>query len=162
MRTRPVPYVLRKGIEAELERLENQGTIKPVECSDWAIPIVPIVKSDSSVRICGDYKLTVNKASRMDSFPIPKVDELLAKLAGQKYSELDLSHAYEQILLDESSSEIATINTHRGLFQYQRLPYGISSAPGSREQWNAFSKECQMSLHTWIMSSLRGKMTKNT
>ena len=61
------------------------------------------MKSDSSVRICGDYKLTVNKASRMDSYPIPKVDELFAKLAGgQKYSELDLSHAYEQILLDES------------------------------------------------------------
>ena len=112
-------------------RLENQGTIKPVEFSDWATPIVPIVKSDSSVRICGDYKLTVNKTSRMDSFPIPKVDELLAKLAGgQKYSELDLSHAYEQILLDESSCEIATINKHRGLFQYQRLPYGLSSAPG--------------------------------
>ena len=94
VRSRPVPYVLRKGIEAELERLENQGTIKPVEFSDWDTPIVPIVKSDSSVRICGDYKLTVNKASRMDSFPIPKVDELFAKLAGgQKYSELDLSHA---------------------------------------------------------------------
>ena len=82
MRSRPVPYVLRKGIEAELERLETQGTIKPVEFSDWATPIVPIVKSDSSVRICGDYKLTVNKASRMDSFPIPKVDELFVKLAG--------------------------------------------------------------------------------
>ena len=102
MRSRQVPYVLRKGIETELERLENQGTIKPVEFSDWATPIEPIVKSDSSVRICGDYKLTVNKASRMDSFPIPKVDELLAKFAGgQKYPELDLSHAYEQILLDE-------------------------------------------------------------
>ena len=88
-----------------------------MEFSDWATPIVPIVKSDPSVRLCGDYKLTVNKASRMDSFPIPKVDELFAKLAGgQKYSELDLSHAYEQILLDESSCEIATISTHRGLF----------------------------------------------
>ena len=49
MRSRPVPYVLRKGIEAELERLETQGTIKPVEFSDWATPIVPIVKYDSSV-----------------------------------------------------------------------------------------------------------------
>ena len=87
MRSRPVPYALRKGIEAELERLENEGTIKPVELSDWATPIVPIVKSDSSVRICGNDKLTGNKARRMDSYPIPKVDELFAKLAGrQKYS----------------------------------------------------------------------------
>ena len=131
MQSRPVPYALRKGIEAELERLENEGTIKPVEFSDWATPIVPIMKSDSSLRICGDYKLTVNKVSRLDSYPIPKVDELFTKLAGgQKYSELDLSHAYEQILLDESSCECVTINTHRGLFQYQRLPYGVSSSPG--------------------------------
>ena len=85
-----------------MERLKNQGTINPLEFSDWATPIVSIVKSDSSVSISGDYNLTVNKVSRMDSFKILKVDELFAKLAGgQKYSELDLSHSYEQILLDE-------------------------------------------------------------
>ena len=85
-----------------MERLKNQGTINPLEFSDLATPIVSIVKSDSSVSISGDYNPTVNKVSRMDSFKILKVDELFAKLAGgQKYSELDLSHSYEQILLDE-------------------------------------------------------------
>ncbi|XP_041369851.1 uncharacterized protein K02A2.6-like [Gigantopelta aegis] len=130
MKSRPVPYALREGIEVELEQSEAQGTIKPVEFSDWATPIVPVVKSDSTVRIYGDYKMTINKACKVDSYPIPKVDDLYAKLGGgQKYTELDLSHAYE-LLLDDVSSEYVTINTHRVLYHYQCLPYGVSSSPG--------------------------------
>ena len=64
LKSRPVPFTLREGIEAELERLEAQGTIKPVNHSDWATPIVPFEKIDLTVKICGNYKLTVNKASK--------------------------------------------------------------------------------------------------
>lgn len=59
-KARPVLYALKPKIEAELERLEKQGTIEPVRFSEWAAPIVPVVKSDKSIRICGDYKLTAN------------------------------------------------------------------------------------------------------
>ena len=89
------------------------------------------MKSDGTVRVCGDYKLTVNKVSKLDGYPIPKLDDLYTKLAGgQTFTELDLSHAYEQMLVDENSRECLTINTHKGLFRYNRLPYGVSSAPG--------------------------------
>ena len=57
---RPVPYALRAKIEQDLERLERTGTIEPVQYSEWATPIVPVMKSDDTVRVCGDYKLTVN------------------------------------------------------------------------------------------------------
>jgi hypothetical protein len=74
---------------------------------------------------------TVNQASRLDAYPIPKIEELHNKLAGGKtFTELDLSHAYEQMVLDDDSKECVTINTHRGLYRYNRLPYGVSSAPG--------------------------------
>ena len=54
----------------------------------------------------------------------------MARLAGgQKFSKLDLSHAYQQILLDDDSQSFVTINTHLGLFQYTRVPFGIASAP---------------------------------
>ena len=87
--------------------------MEPVQSSEWATPIVPVLKPDSTVRICGDY------------------NDLYTKLAGGKtFSELDLSHAYEQMLLDEESKQYVTINTHKGLFQYNRLPYGVASAPG--------------------------------
>ncbi|KAL9979812.1 hypothetical protein ACROYT_G017529 [Oculina patagonica] len=117
--------------EQDLERLEKAGTIEPVQYSEWATPIVPVMKSDGTVRVCGDYKLTVNKVSKLDGYPIPKLDDLYTKLAGgQTFTELDLSHAYEQMLVDENSREFLTINTHKGLFRYNRLPYGVSSAPG--------------------------------
>ena len=88
------------------------------------------MKSDGTVRVCGDYKLTVNKVSKLDGYPIPKLDDLYTKLAGgQMFTELDLSHAYEQMLVDENSREFLTINTHKGLFRYNCLPYGVSSAP---------------------------------
>ena len=130
-KAKPVPYALREKIEHDLERLEKAGTIEPVQYSEWATPIVPVMKSDDTVRVCGDYKLTVNKVSKLDGYPIPKLDDLYTKLAGgQTFTELDLSHAYEQMLVDEDSREFLTINTHKGLYRYNRLPYGVSSAPG--------------------------------
>ena len=127
---RPVPYALREKVEAGLERLQKQGIIEPVQFSDWAAPIVPILKNDGSVRICGDYKITINQAAKLDRYPIPRIDDLFASLAGGKtFSKLDLSHAYQQIQLDKKSRQYVTVNTHRGLFQYTRLPFGVSSAP---------------------------------
>jgi hypothetical protein len=58
-------------VEKELERLEQQGVIEPIKFSDWAAPIVPVIKSDGSIRICGDYKVTVNQAAKVDHYPIP-------------------------------------------------------------------------------------------
>jgi predicted aspartyl protease len=130
-KARSVPYTIKPKIEKELERLERQGTIEPVQYSEWATPVVPIMKPDGSVRLCGDYKVTVNKVSRLDTYPVPKIEEIHNKLAGGKtFTELDLSHAYEQMVLDDASKGLVTINTHRGLYRYNRLPYGVSSAPG--------------------------------
>ncbi|XP_038069821.1 uncharacterized protein K02A2.6-like [Patiria miniata] len=88
------------------------------------------VPSCCKVRICGNCKLTANKVLKLEQYPIPTLDDLLQTAkGGQKYSKLDLSHAYHQIELDPSARKYTTINTHRGLFQYTRLPFGIASAP---------------------------------
>ena len=130
-KARPVPFALKHKVEAELDRLQKEGIVEAVQSAEWAAPIVPVVKNDGSVRICGDYRLTVNQASRLDSYPLPRVDELFATLAGGKtFSKLDLQHAYLQLPLEMNSKQYTTINTHRGLFQYNRLPFGVSSAPG--------------------------------
>ena len=93
---------------------------------------MPVWKKDKeSVRVRGNFKLTVNKVARLDRYPIPRIEDLLAKLAGGKrFSKLDMSQAYQQLLLDESSRQYVVINTHKGLFRYSRLPFGVSSAPG--------------------------------
>ena len=81
--------------------------------------------------ICCDYKLTVNQVSKLDNYPIPKIEDLLATVGGgEKCTKLDMSQAYQQMTLDEESRRFTTINTHKGLFQYNRLPFGVSSAPG--------------------------------
>ena len=98
--------------------------------SDWVTPIVPVLKADGKVRVCGDYKLTVNTISYLEQYPVPTMDDLCEKLTGgAQFSKLDLSHVYSQLPLDNKSKEYVTVNTHRGRFYYNRLPYGISSAP---------------------------------
>ena len=58
-KARPVPYSMRDKVNQELERLQQQGIIEPVQFSEWAAPIVSVLKSDGTIRICGDYQLTV-------------------------------------------------------------------------------------------------------
>ena len=131
-KARSVPYSMRTLVDKELDRLVEEGVIEPVQFADWAAPIVPVLQSDkASVRICGDFKLTVNLASKLDRYPIPKIEDLLAKLAGGKmFTQLDMSQAYQQLPLDEQSKSYVIVNTHRGLFRYNRLPFGVASAPG--------------------------------
>ena len=126
---RSVPFALRAKVDNELQRLQATGVIVPIEHSDWAAPIVPVLKANGEVRICGDYKLTVNKAAKVDQYPIPNIDDLYSKLSGGvAYSKLDLSHAYEQVCLSNESQHLTTITTLKGLFAYTRLCYGVSSA----------------------------------
>ena len=106
------------------------GVTQPVTHSDLASPVVPVVKRDSSVRLYGDYKITVNKTAKFDNYPLPRIDDLFASLSGgSAFTKLDLAHAYLQVPLDAESKKFTTINTNRGLYQYNRLAFGISSAP---------------------------------
>ena len=60
-------------VEEELERLEKEGIIDPIQFAHWAAPIVAVLKADGkSVRLCGDFKVTINQASKLDRYPIPK------------------------------------------------------------------------------------------
>lgn len=127
---RPVPFALKEKIADELRRLEKIGVLENVDFSDWVTPIVPVLKPDGSVRICGDYKVTINPVLDVPEHPMPTADDLFTQLnGGEKFTKLDLSSAYQQVLLDEESRQYVTINTHLGLFRYTRLPFGVASSP---------------------------------
>nr|XP_047141136.1 uncharacterized protein K02A2.6-like [Hydra vulgaris] len=122
-------------IEQELDCLEDQGVWRKVQYSKWAALIVPVLKNSKDptgpIRICGDYKITVNQAAPVDSYPIPNITDQLATIAGgERYTKLDLSQAYQQLELDETSREFLTINTHQGLYQPTHLQFDVHSTTG--------------------------------
>ena len=129
-RPRPIPFALREPVEQELNRLEQEGILKKVVHSNWAAPIVPVPKKDGKIGICGDYKVTINQAIDVDQYPLPWPVDLFATLAkGKSFSKLDLSQVYQQMRLDEKLAQYLTINTHMGMYQYTRLPFGVASVP---------------------------------
>ena len=83
-RARAAPYALRGTIEKDINRLLMLGVLEKVQYSDWATPVVPVPKSDGSVRLCGDFKITINPVLQIDQHPLPKPEDLLATLAGGK------------------------------------------------------------------------------
>ena len=118
------------AVEQELAGLDEKGVLKKVSHSSWVAPIVPVPKKDGKVRICGDYKVTVNPHLDVDQHPLPRPEELFSTLAnGKAFTKIDLSQAYQQMQLEESSAQYLTVNTPTGLYQYTRLPFGVASAP---------------------------------
>ena len=94
-RPRSIPFAFKETVEAELDRLEAEGIIEKVSSSEWAALIVPIPKGDGNIRVCGDYKITINPYLVVDQHPLPKPEELFLSLSGgQKFNKIDLSHAY--------------------------------------------------------------------
>ena len=129
-RPRPVPYALRNKVEVELECLEREGVMN--RCSfglgctyrtggekGWMAPFGS----------AGTIK-SVSKAAKVDSYPLLRINDLFASLSGGlAFSKQDLAHAYQQLPLEDSSRQLVMINTHRGLYRYNRLSFGVSPAP---------------------------------
>lgn len=132
---RHIPYALKAKVEKEIARLMKLGHLEKVEASEWATPIVPVLKSNGKVRICGNFKLTVNPSLRVTKRPFPRIDDIFNVLQkGLLYSQLDLPHAYMQIPIDKKSQELLTITTHVGLFRYRKMTEGTAHAPGEFQQ----------------------------
>ena len=100
------------------------GISEKVSYSEW---VAPVPKPEGNIRLCGDYKVT---KLEIDQYPLPKPDSIFATLSeGKWFSKIDLKHAYQQSKLAETSKLLVTTNTHRGLYQHTRLPFGVASAP---------------------------------
>ena len=129
MKARNVPYALRPKVEEELDKLEKAGIISPVTFSEWASPICCVPKPNGQVRICGDFKATLNPQLIPEQHPMQKVEDVFATLAGgEKFTKLDLTQAYLTINLHPDHRKYVTINTHKGLYQYNRVPYGVTDS----------------------------------
>ena len=133
-----MPYAMVDQVEQEYDRLVEADILYPVDHSHWATPVVNVSKADGSIRVCGDYK-AVNQLIEDDPYKLPSIQDLFAKLAQEGtspkvFSVLDLTGAFNQLLLDEEASKILVLNTHKGLLGTKRLTFGVKVAPAKFQE----------------------------
>uniref|UniRef100_A0A914WIF7 RNA-directed DNA polymerase n=1 Tax=Plectus sambesii TaxID=2011161 RepID=A0A914WIF7_9BILA len=134
-RSRPVPHAAVADVEDELDRLVDMGVLSSTNYSDWAAPIVVVKKSNGRIRLCADYSTGLNDSLKLHQYPLPVPEDIFSTLNGGRYfSLIDFSEAYLQIEVADESKDLLTIATHRGLYRFNRLPFGVKSAPGIFQQ----------------------------
>ncbi|KAB0793807.1 hypothetical protein PPYR_13427 [Photinus pyralis] len=130
LKNRTVPYALLDKVNKELDKLESQQIITKTTHSEWGSPLVIVPKSNNEVRLCVDFKATVNPNLHEARYPIPLIEDIFNRLrGGVYYCTLDVHKAYYHIKMDEESSKIQAISTHRGVYLMNRLAFGIKVAP---------------------------------
>ena len=127
---RPVPYSLVKKVEKEYDRLVQSDILYPVSSTKWASPVVHVPKSDGSIRVCWDYKA---KCIEDDVHKLLNVQDMFSMLSQDganpdTFSVTDLASAFNQLFLDEESTELLTINTRKSLFKSKRLCFSVKTA----------------------------------
>ncbi|EPB69223.1 reverse transcriptase [Ancylostoma ceylanicum] len=127
---RPVPFASQAAVNVEIDRLVSEGVLGPVNHSKWAAPIVVVRKSNGTIRTCADFSAGLNDALMLHRHPLPTVEDVFNKNKKELFSQINLADAYLQIEVDDESKELLAINTHCGLFRYNRLTFGVKSAPG--------------------------------
>ena len=123
---RPVSYAALNIVEKKLDRLQEAGVIEPTNYSRWAAPIVVVRMANGKVRTCADYSTGLNNALDAHQYPQPIPEDFFAKLnGGICFAKIDFSDAFLQLEVDEDSKKLLTINTHKGLFRFNRLPWSL-------------------------------------
>ena len=117
-------------MKMELEQMESMGIIRP-STSEWASPIVIVPKKDGTIRLCVDYQ-KLNRVSRFDAYPMPRVDEMIDHIGQGKYiSTLDLNKGYWQVPVEETSQSKTAFTTPFGLYEFITMPFGLQGAPAT-------------------------------
>ncbi|XP_029163431.1 uncharacterized protein LOC114934886 [Nylanderia fulva] len=122
---------VQEAIHAEVDKMLRAGIIEPSH-SEWSNPIVMIKKPNGKYRFCLDFR-KVNDVSKKDAYPLPNMNGILDKLRSARYiSTIDLSQAYFQVPLANESREITAFSVPgKGLYQFTRMPYGLTGAPAT-------------------------------
>ena len=124
------PVVYRDKITQMVTDMEKQNVIRP-SVSPWASPVVLVPKKNGDLRFCVDYR-RLNSVTRKDVYPIPRIDDILDTLGRVNYfTSLDLASGYWQVELEEGSRSKSAFTTHRGLYEFTRMSFGLCNAPAT-------------------------------
>ena len=124
-KVRPLNPAMEKNLEEQIDQWLAQGVIEP-SSSPWSSPLVPVKKKDGTVRWAVDFR-RVNNCLEQDSYPLPRIQQLLEKAGGHMvYSALDATQAYFNVRISEKSRQVTAFATPNGLYQFCRMPFGLS------------------------------------
>ena len=127
---RRIPYAMRDKLKELIEDMRRRGVIRPTR-SPWASPVVLVSKRDGGIRFCVDYR-RLNSVTKLDVYPLPRIDDHLDALAGSKYfSTLDLSAGFWQVPMAKDSIEKTAFVTHNGSYEFVVMPFGLTNAPAT-------------------------------
>jgi len=123
------PIAAREAEDEILDEMLETAVIEPSN-SSWASPVCLVEKKDGTFRFCIDYR-RVNAVSKKDAYPIPDIQDALDNLRGSRYfATIDLLSGFWQLGMTDRAKERSAFCTRRGLFQFTRMPFGLSDAPG--------------------------------
>ncbi|UYV75716.1 K02A2.6-like [Cordylochernes scorpioides] len=126
---RQVPFALKQLVENEIDKLVDLNILSPIDKSDCASPLVCVAKPNGQIRLCADFKKSLNPYLEDVKYPIANIDSVLSNFQANKlFTKLDLSKAYHQIEMDDISKKYLVVSTHKGLYKYNRLAFGIKTA----------------------------------
>ena len=129
-RYRRIPPSEYEAAKNHINQLLESGVIRE-SSSPYASPIVLVKKKDGSLRMCVDYR-QLNARTRKDAFPLPRIDESLDSLSGARwFSSMDLASGYNQVPVAEKDRAKTAFCTPFGLFEWNRMPFGLCNAPGT-------------------------------
>ena len=118
----------RKEIEEQVKYLLKRGLITK-SSSPFGAPVLFVLKPNGTLRMCIDYR-GFNKLTRKNSYPMPRVDDLLDELRGARlFSSIDLMQGYYQIRIKPKGCEKTAFRTPQGLYEFKVLPFGLANAP---------------------------------
>ena len=127
---RPLNPAMREVLKKELEGLKEKDFIQP-SYSPYASPVVMVKKKDGSIRFTCDFR-KLNEVTQRDSYPLPRINEVLDTLAGAKvFSTLDLRSGYHQIEMFPPDMQKTAFITQFGLYEWRVMPMGLSNAPAT-------------------------------
>ena len=120
----------RNLMKKEVEYLLKHKLAVPSK-SPWASPCLLVPKANGKVRLCTDFR-KLNSVTVKDSYPLPRIDDILDSVGNSKFlTQIDMLKGYYQIALTEKAKEMSAFITPFGLFQYERLPFGMCNAPAT-------------------------------
>lgn len=125
-----IPAALENDIGKAINKLIQENIIEE-SYSDSRNPMVPIRKSDGSIRIAIDFR-ELNKITKKDNFPIPRIDRIITDLRDAKiFSKIDLTQGYYQISLAKNDREKTAFQWRDQLYHFKCMPFGLVSAPAT-------------------------------